>query len=341
MTRFHSHPSRRVPFLLNLSLLPIAFCFFQSCDYNQKGPIIVEATLVREIRDWNDSIFFGTLTDIEYSNDKYFLTDGSANQVIVLNDQLDYVGRFGNSGDGPAEIRGIMNIETSGDDIYVQDILGAKILKYDSNFQLTDTFKVHLSPSELVVTNDNIIGQLYGEVENPFSVINTVSKEQNRFGNKLEPELGFPFKHILKHKDLLLVFHQLNSANVEVYNSDGEFLSSTNLSQLNDDFAKWLESTNIEQKVRSSTPRIRNAQYVFFDVVQQNDKFYLNPPPMAINGKQDGIILEVSMNDQLEFNLDRIIHLNEYISLGCFTMPKGNMIIGFDPVNGSIKLFEF
>jgi len=341
MIGYLSHPSRRVHYLLNLSFFPIALFLFTSCDYKEKELVYVEATLVDEIRDWNDSIFFGRLTDIEYANNKYFLTDGSANQVIVMNDQLEYVARFGDSGEGPAEIRAIMNVEPSGNDIYVQDILGAKVLKYNSNYQLTDTFKVHLSPSELIVNDDQIIGQVYGEIENPFSVINTISKEQHRFGNNLEADLGFPFKHLIKYKDLILVFHQINSAKIEVYDANGEFLSSTDLSHLNEDFAKWLESTNIPQKVQTSTRRIRNAQFVFFDAVLHNDKFYLNPPPMSINGKEDGIILEVSMNDQLDFNIDRIIHLNEYISLGCFTISNGNRIIGFEPINGSIKIFEF
>lgn len=341
MMPVHSHPCRRVLLLHNLSFIIAVLITFTGCDYSENKLVITQASLVQEIRDWNDTIFFGRITDIEYANNKYFLSDGSANQVIVLNQGLDYIERFGDSGDGPAEIRAIMNVEPSGDDIYVQDMLGAKVLRYNSNLELTDTFKVHLSPAELAIYDENIIGQLYGEVEDPFSSINTGSKQQHRFGNKLEAELGFPFKHMVSYKDLFIVFHQINSAKIEVYNKNGEFLNSTDLSPLNDDFAKWLESTNIQQKVKMSTPRIRQAQYVFFDVVQENDKFYLNPPPMSINGKEDGIILEISMDDKLQFRISRIIQLNEYLSLGCFTVVNGNKLIGFDPVNGSLKIFEF
>jgi hypothetical protein len=339
---FKSHPSRRVRKFLNSGLFLAALILCISCNTKHKGLTIVEASLVQEVRDFNDTIFFGSIADIEFSNNRFFLTDGSANQVIVIDDELQYVDRFGKSGAGPGEIRGIMNVETSDDLIYVQDMLGAKVLEYDNNFQLLNTFKVHLSSSEVVVDNNMIIGQLYGEIEDPFCFINTRTSHQKRFGKMLEPDLGYPWKHTLKYKDYLLIFHQLNSAKVEVYNDKGEFLNSADLSVLNKDLAAWIESTNIPAKVQSSRKHIKNAQVVVNDIVQHNDKFYLNTPPISIDGKtEDGIILEVSMNDQLEFNIDRIILLNDYIGFRSFTMPSSNTILGYEPVNGSLKLFQF
>ena len=141
-------------------MLVIAFFWLQGCHSGPKGLVVVEATLVKEISDWNDTIFFGLIVDIEFANNQYFVSDGQAHHVIVLDDQLAYISRFGNSGDGPAEIRSIRNVETSGEDIYVHDMLGAKMLKYNSDFQLTDTFKIHLAPSEIMVDNYTIYGQV-------------------------------------------------------------------------------------------------------------------------------------------------------------------------------------
>mgnify|MGYP001799648205 CR=1 FL=1 len=303
----------------------------------------IDATLVTEISAWNDSIFFGKLADIEYSDNQFFLADRDANRVLVLDDQLQYIHHFGQHGPGPAEIRGIMNLEVNSDGIFVQDILGAKLLKYNRKFQLTDTLRAQFTHSEIALYSNRIIGQVRGDIESPFTVINTSNKEQEpiSFGQKLERELGYPYKHLVEYKGLLLAFSMYNSAKVEVYDGNGNFLNATDLSLLNSDFSSWLKAQNIDQLVQSSTSRRRNLQAVYFDVVQRNDRFYLNTPPISINGKVDGIVLEVAMNDQFEFYITRIIHLNDYTNLPCFTMPTDNTILGFSPIPGTLKLYKF
>lgn len=310
-----------------------------SCS-SQKKTNYIELKAVEELRDFNDSIFFGSIVDIEYNKDNYFLVDQGSNSIIITDKDFSYKDRIVRTGGGPEETISTYNMGVDEDRLALQDLAGGKFLFLNQNNRFINSFKTLFDASEFIYDSNQIIGQLKGEVDLPLAKINEEGDTVNRFGLSLKAKEGFPRKHLVKLHDKILAVYKSNFPYVEIYDKKGNHLKTRDLSSI-PIFSSWLKTANIEEKIKTSTKNVKRSQTVFADVNVFEDKLYLSTPGIPYTDKKlRGMVIELSLDEYLEFKIERQLILEEMVLLTTFLVTEDGNLTGFDPINGSLRKYK-
>jgi hypothetical protein len=318
-----------------ISLLAVVICC--SCNTEIESLEVQEMELIRTIYDLNDSIFFGRILDIEFQDDKYFLSDQGSNQVIVVDEDFNFLHRIGVSGPGPEEIKGISNIEVSKDKIVIQDLVGSKFLIYNLEGILKGREKVYFDGSEFILTDTSIIGMKVGETELPLLNYSFEGGQSVSFGLPLNSEFGFPAKHLIAIDSLIVSITNENTPVVDIYDKSGALLGATDLSS-HYLIEPWLKDLGIKEKVQASTSSIKYGQRMFSDISNYREIIYLNMPPLGTkDSPKKKYIFEASIDRDFNFILTRALIFDTVFSFRCFAISSnGKSIVGYDPIKGGI-----
>jgi hypothetical protein len=315
---------------------------FYSCSKSKEiEPIPLD--LIISVNQFNDTTFFGRIQDIEVNGNEILLSDQGTNQVHVIDSELNYIKSFGNSGEGPGEIRGIKNIEFFNNEIFIQDLTGGMLLKFNSEHHFMEEFKMLLSSTKFSILNNRVFAQSssHSSLE-PLSIFTLGdSVIESNFGIGSDKNLNNPSQHVLIKDDILLAIFHENKPIINTYDTDGNFLASTDFSN-HPNLEPWLESLDIQTKISASTPSVRYSQGVFYDADFFEDKLYLNLPKVGINPEtRKSIMLECQLNEDYSLEIIRIFEFEDHSSFPCFSIvDDGKSILLYDPVYGALEKYR-
>ena len=315
------------------------FCgLFPACQEGQK---YVPLELTESILQFNDSTFFGWIKDIEVTDFGLLLTDNGTNQIHVLDKKLKLRRTFGKPGEGPGEIKGIMNIEYDNGQIAVQDYTGGKFLVYNESYEFVKQFKVAMSIAEFALLDGAIVSYTNNSAEHSLNKITYQdSVVRDYFGTKPDKNWGYPQEHVIKTPQYLISANAVNRPLLKVYDHRGNHLGTTDFSQ-NPYIKIWFESRNIKALIASGSEKVRYSQTIFYDVDYYEGKLYLNLPNVStIEGKRKSILLECQLTEDYQFEIVRVLDFMGHGIYNCFAIvDEGKAVLVYEPGEGALVKF--
>lgn len=143
----------------------------------------VDSTLYRDTEDLLIPVA------IEYSNEKYYISDNGRMKVFVFDENWGLIDSIGKgAGRGPGEILGIIDFEVSGDNIWIIDGPNLAIHKFNTDGEYQDSETFEMNPSRIVSNGDQLVtlnsspGELFSEIEGDALV------SESRFGRLIEDQ---------------------------------------------------------------------------------------------------------------------------------------------------------
>lgn len=324
-----------------IACLCISICISCSNSVSDNEPAIINTQIDQSISSINDSIFFGLILDIEYAEGKYFLSDQGSNQVIVIDTAFNFIGRIGDSGPGPNEIKAINNIEVNGDQIAILDSGNGKILIYNLSGTLISTHDIYFEINEFAFADQSLIGQMVGEVDSPIVRYSIESKEIQKMGLSLNERWDFPGRHVDLLDTIIIEANDINRPLISIYDINGDLLKSTDLSS-NYLINPWLKDAGIDQMINNNVDNLKRYQIVFRDMHVWDKNIYLHMPPLGRkNGVKRSYVLQARIQDDFSISLEKAYLFDTVFMFRSFIVTDDKKyIIGYDSGRGSIIKYK-
>lgn len=325
--------------LITNTLILFVLLLLGSCG-NSPQEVWVNATPVKYVTEFSDTVFFKWINDIEMINENWVVLDKGAGQIHEVSTEFHYLQSMGKPGPGPMEIKGAGNIDAANDKLYIYDYTGRKLNTYSSTGEFLKSTKSYSFTSEFFIDSEKLYVASNEDVNQPFEIVDLNSDSTIlKFGKPAMPELNSPPQHIKKFGDHLVTAYLYNRPIIDLYDLQGNFLSRTDLSE-NPVLAPWLKAADIEGLIRSSTPTMQRAMTMFWDIYAVGENLYIMPPVMEVEGKgKTAYLIQFSVTDEAKLEIDRYINMSvdDGWSFNCFAITKaGDKIIAYDPGNGAI-----
>lgn len=325
-----------------VKLLFLLLIYFLQGSCQKKNEVLwVEATPVRSVSEFSDTVFFKWIADIEHLDNQWVFLDKGTGKALITNQDFELINSVGASGPGPTEIRGATNVSVSGEKLFVYDYTGGKINIYDRKGHFIDSKGAKPFLSEFVVDSLYIYMCSNEDIDSPIEVLKIDNDSiYNRFGKEAIKKLNFPPQHIIEVQDFLVSVFAYNKPLIDVYDKSGTHLRRNDLSS-DPVLAPWLDELNLEDILSSGTTNQTQAWTMFFDVYSVNEYLYAMPPPFIIEDKgKTSFVIEFVIGDDGKIETERYIELKTESgsSLSCFAISKDRKrILGYDPALGVIS----
>lgn len=209
-------------YTLNISfLIGTAFLFFISCSHERSIEILYPE-MIHSVSDFGNSIFFQEVMDIEYANDSFYFLDGSINTIFQTDAEFQLVNQFVEEGRAEFETTGLGSMYLLENDIYISDVSEGKLMRFDTNGQFIESFKVGLfGVGEFMIMHEHLIlfNDDYAAKQNPLVAFNLSDRNHQNFGKEAERILNNPDRHILPFKeDYFVTVYAENAPIIDIYN---------------------------------------------------------------------------------------------------------------------------
>lgn len=308
---------------------------------NQKSWI--RAVPTKYITEFSDTVFFKWVQDIEQVEEHWIVLDKGAGQTHVVDNDFNYIRSIGQPGPGPEEIKGAGNVEVADGILYVYDYTDRKINAYSPDGRFLNSRRTYSFNSEFFIESSKLY---LCSNEDPNSPIEVVDLQTDtiayRFGQAAVKALNYPPQHVARLGDHIITAYVWNRPVIDSYDLNGNFLDRLDLSS-GSILSTWLEESDIEGMIKSSTPNMQRAKAMFWDIYVANGHFYLMTPHIKTEkGDNTPFLIQFSVDNEGEISIDQYIHLQAEAgwSFNCFALSEnGSKIIAYDPGNGALVEF--
>src|SRR5690625_6857665 len=99
----------------------------------------------------------GSVGRIDTYSDKIAIVDSYANTIKLFNDQLEYLGDYGEQGSGPGEFQSLIDIHVSNEYLHGLDSGGLKLIRFSLENNRTEELNLNTYPYRISPLKDNNI----------------------------------------------------------------------------------------------------------------------------------------------------------------------------------------
>jgi len=311
-------------------LLLIILAGLASCSKSKTVLELAHATQTLEILDINDSLFFSHVTDIEIYKENIYIVDQKIGRIVKSNLALDEASVILETGDGPNEISGLLNVAIHNDLIYclefnksikIYDLEGNFIRELDhgagifSDFDVTDDFIWICGP----LIWDSPITKVPLKEGLNFDYFGLRMNDRKRDG-----------RHILKYgKNTVDVSLQLRPF-INYYNEGDSLLQSLDLSEL--DVYKY-------SKVHMDN---NEGLTLVWDATIKGQKLYMLLAYRNIDDQKKWekiLVSDIKDNSIIPSKLIQLKEKGFYVSFEVFQ--NTDQMILFDALSGSLDVYDY
>lgn len=283
-------------------------CAVASCsDSNEIGVFKLRKTV--EVNQLSDSTFLTDVRSIRNYKEKFYLTDYSRNQIIILDKTLKLINTMGSTGKGPGEFLGADQLYIEEDTIYVMNdghrtievfdrVKHLKTIKFPNSIKLAADKKFVKSDEYFYLSKVDVDGSVckYGfdKIVKQFGLIENYKSEKETFIKNQ--------KHILKYKNNIISVSD-NKPKLEMYTTSGDLVYKLDYGniELVDNTMDFIEKQTLTE----------NSYYEFVsDAYVFSNKLYLLI--LTHDGQKmfSNKVLEFDIND-VGFTVSRILDLGD------------------------------
>lgn len=231
-----------------------------ACDDTEKKNLSYRTLEVqKKIADLQDSVLFGSISDIDYETPYLYLSDYTKSHILKIDRDLNLVDIIGVAGDGPGEIRGASGLALDQDDLFVLDEYHSSLKVFDKAGNFKRDFKQAVPHSgAFVIKNGHLIGgKKYGKDLPPlFSVDLDDTLSIKRFGSHerslkgLNEDAAQTF-HVVQWKDEFITIAESDLL-IQKYNANNQVNVSLNLTEF-DFFQDGIRNSKEDEKNRTGS----------------------------------------------------------------------------------------
>jgi len=305
-----------------------------------------EVRPVNYIENFGDSIYVDDVFRMLYTSEHgLFMTMLKQQVVFHLNENLNFTGVIGKSGEGPGEFGTPSLLALNGDSLYIGDNDGMEV--YTTGGEYVRTVRGFQTPRKFDVYDGFVyMNTLYGDY--PISKVNLKGEIVAGFGRWRHEErpnyraLNTRFIQTTDEGDVIAV--SAVEPVVERYTRDGELLQTLDLSHLK---ALGRLYGNVKQKNEEYEKRgmFRNINVVFVDVYLQKEKNMLFLLCAGWPGKGAGtylLVIDLSLSQMTPIELLRLYGVGgsgKSVLLG-LSVSDDDRIIAVDSYSGGILVYD-
>lgn len=251
-----------------------------------------------EIYQLSDSSYISSIVSMKYYGDKLYLSENKRCEILVLDDNLNYINSIGRMGRGPDELMDINRFIIYGDTILIKDPGNNRVQKYFLTGEYIKSIPLSKINIDIIngfnLLNGHFIGSSKGDSAIvSFKLVSDYLELYKEFGcrykfNEKVKEEVCNGRYLMVNKGKLIAVSD-NLPYIEVYDSDYNLINIYDIS----------ESPIIEKQIKYiNTEKLSGKSY---RVLIQECDIYDNHLYILVNQFTDGYscntILMYSLND--------------------------------------------
>ncbi len=289
--------------------------------------------LTKNIDKYDSTMYVSSVLDIS-SDEKYlYFVDNSIKSVIVLNQDFSYHTKFGKFGKGPFEYLSCINVNVSGNNLYLSDYIGNSIYVYDKNtYEIQEKIeypeRMHIPPGEFCVDDDNnLFGLTVGNDSFYIARYNKNTKQQSFLGKKSNTSEKFQYHDIVCFNNKIIIGVPLYSNKITLFKkNDPDFYKHVEIPIAKNILVQW---EKVMRENQGKTP-------FFLDIQADDTYIYLCYQNFA---DQHKMICKFSVDKDYNIILRENFHLKEKNGDNVFYIDN-DRVITFAVAPMAIQVYE-